>query len=67
MVLIVAIVAIGAAALALVVNNLRKAPVGYEDESGFHIVRQVKGSAVLRYPKPEDVAAGALKGARAHS
>ena len=67
MMILVAIVAAFASALAIVLYQLRKAPIGYEDEHGFHIVRQVHGSAILRHRKPQDVSAGSLKGARAHS
>jgi hypothetical protein len=66
MVLIVAMITATAGGLALVVNHLRKAPVGYEDAHGFHIVQQVKGSGILRYPKQKLVPAGSLKSARAH-
>ena len=66
MVLIVATLAAAVGLLAVVLNHLRKAPLGYEDEQGFHIVQQVKGSAILRYPKPRNVAAGSLKSARVH-
>ena len=67
MMILVAIIAGIAGALALVLHQLRKAPIGYEDEHGFHAIRQLHGSAILRHRKPQDVAAGSLKGARAHS
>ena len=67
MILLVAIITAVAGAFALVLNHLRKAPVGYEDGDGFHIIRQIKGSAVVRHRRLQDVTAGSLKGARAHS
>ncbi|HJT81805.1 MAG TPA: hypothetical protein VJ719_11450, partial [Chthoniobacterales bacterium] len=65
--ILVAVIAGIAGALALVLHQLRKAPIGYEDEHGFHAVRQIHGSAILRNRKAQDVPAGSLKGARAHS
>jgi hypothetical protein len=67
MILVVAILASLAGALAIVLNHLRKAPVGYEDHEGFHVVQHLKGSAILRYSKADAAAASALKRARAHS
>jgi hypothetical protein len=64
--LIVAILTATAGALTLILHQLRKAPIGYEDHDGFHIVKQSKGSAILRYSKSKDVHAGSLKSARAH-
>ena len=66
MILLVAIIAAVACAFALVLNHLRKAPVGYEEAAGFHIIRQVKGSAIVRHRNPHHITAS-LKGARAHS
>lgn len=66
MVLIVAIITGLLASLAMVLIHLRKAPIGYEDEAGFHIVQQLKGSAILRYGKSEDAATASLKRAKAH-
>ena len=65
--ILVALIAASASGLAIVLYQLRKAPLGYEDEQGFHIVRQVHGSAILRHRQLQDVSAGSLKGARAHS
>ena len=66
MIILAAVVAATAGGLAVAVSHLRKAPVGYEDKEGFHLVRQVKGSAVVRRPSQE-LLAGPLKSARAHS
>lgn len=66
MILVVALIASVAGVLAIVLNQLRKAPLGYEDHEGFHVVQHLKASAILRHPKA-DAAAGALKRARAHS
>jgi hypothetical protein len=66
MIILATVVAATAGGLALVVNQLRKAPVGYEDKEGFHLVRQVKGSAIVRR-RSNELLAGSLKGARAHS
>ena len=66
MVLILATLAVLAAGLAWAVNQLRKAPVGYEDEHGFHLVPQVKGSAILRRSRSKAAARAALEAARAH-
>jgi hypothetical protein len=67
MVVIVAIIAGLAAALAIVLNQLRKAPMGYEDRAGFHVIQQLKGSAILRYHKSKGAPASSLKSAEAHS
>ena len=66
MVLTLAITAALGSGLAMVAYHLRKAPIGYEDESGFHIVPRVKGSAVVRHGR-QHAPAGSLKSARAHS
>jgi hypothetical protein len=66
MMLVFAIVAATSSAFAVVGYCLRKAPVGYEDEQGFHIVPQIRGSAVVRR-RPQPTRAGSLKGARANS
>ena len=67
MLLVLAILAAVTGALIVVARQLHKAPVGYEDEQGFHIVHRVRGSAIRRHPKPGEVTAGSLKSARAHS
>ena len=67
MVLIAAIIAGAIAALIVVVVQLCKAPVGYEDAGGFHIVQRLKSSAVLRHKTPQPGAATSLKSAEAHS
>jgi hypothetical protein len=64
MILTLAILAGIAAALMLVLQQLRKAPIGYEDAHGFHLVRQVKGSGILRRGA-SNAPAGRLKGAGA--
>jgi hypothetical protein len=66
MLIIVAITTAVGVALAFVLNQLHKAPVGYEDELGFHIIRQVKGSAVTRYSRTGDPSTASLKGARVY-
>jgi hypothetical protein len=66
MLIIVATIAAVGVALAFVLQQLHKAPVGYEDELGFHIIRQVKGSAVTRYARAEETSAASLKGARVY-
>ena len=67
MILIAAIIAGIVGSLIAVIVYLWKAPVGYEDADGFHIVHQLKSSAVVRHPKSKKAAAGSLKGAGAHS
>jgi hypothetical protein len=63
-----AIIAFTAGAVVIIANSLRKAPVGYEDEHGFHIIRQTKGSAILlRQKSTREANAGALKGARVNT
>jgi hypothetical protein len=66
MLVIGAIVAGVATGMGIVVYHLRKAPVGFEDATGFHVVPQVKGSAILRYPGSVKPAAAGLKQAKAH-
>ena len=66
MVITLAITAAIGSGLAVVAYYLRKAPVGYEDQSGFHIVPRVRGSAVVRHGR-RHAQAGSLKSARAHS
>jgi len=64
MMLIVAITAAATSGLAVVLTQLRKAPIAFEDAHGFHIVQRVKGAGILRYRKSQDLPVGALKGAR---
>jgi len=66
MALLITIAAAAGSGLAVVLHHLGKAPVGYEDTHGFHVVQQVKGSGVMRYRTPGDMPAGAIKPARAH-
>jgi hypothetical protein len=66
MLFLFAIVAVTSCAIAVVGYCLRKAPVGYEDEQGFHIVPQIRGSAVVRR-RLRPTQAGSLKSARANS
>jgi hypothetical protein len=67
MLFIAAITATLGAGLAFALHQLRKAPIGYEDADGFHIVREVKGSGVMRYGRTDSAYAAALKSARAQS
>ena len=62
----VTVAAVGAA-LAWVLIHLGKAPLGYEDEAGFHVVQHVKASGIQRHRKHKGTIAGTLRGARAHS
>lgn len=66
MILIAAIIAGVGVALAVVIVQLSKAPVAYEDADGFHVVEQLKTSAVLRHPKSKGAAAS-LESIEAHS
>ena len=65
MVLVLAITSALMSGLAAVVYHLWKAPVGYEDQTGFHLIHQIRGSAVVRHPR-RDASAGSLKRARAN-
>jgi hypothetical protein len=67
MLVLAASIAAVATALSVVLFHLRRAPLGYEDETGFHIVQHVRGSAIRRHQRAKGRVAGALKGARAHS
>jgi hypothetical protein len=51
-------------ALGLVVYGLKKAPEGYEDETGFHIIQRAPGSKVMRSRKATD-SLGSLRSAKA--
>ena len=66
MLITVAIITAVGVALAFVLNQLHKAPVGYEDDLGFHVIRHVKSSAVTRYPRTEATSTASLKGAQVH-
>jgi len=61
---IIAVIAMGA--LGVITRSLSKAPEGYEDGQGFHLIRRTKGSAVLLRRKSSHPDAGSLKGARAN-
>jgi hypothetical protein len=54
----IAFALLGAASLIIIINGLRKAPEGYEDENGFHIVRnranRPRLSALTRRPKARE-------------
>ena len=65
--LIIAIMASLTGLLAMVVYSLWKAPLGYEDQTGFHAVQQKKSFGVIRHPQPDTTAAASLGNARAHS
>ena len=67
MILIAAIITGIIAALVIVFVQLRKAPVGYEDNYGFHVVQRVKGSGVRRYRKSKQPVATALAEAEVRS
>ena len=64
---IAAITAAVTGGVGIIVHQLRKAPIGYEDAEGFHLVQQVKASGVRRYRRLDPATAAALKSARAHS
>ena len=64
--LIIAIMASLIGLLAMVVYSLWKAPLGYEDQTGFHVVQQIKSFGIIRRRQP-DTTAASLKKARAHS
>jgi hypothetical protein len=52
-------------ALVIIVNGLRSAPEGYEDEHGFHVIRKrASGSAILRRKRASRPESGSLRGAR---
>ena len=63
MVITASIIAGAVAALTFVIVQLSKAPVGYEDATGFHIIARIKSSAVLRYRKPKQPVTAGLKSA----
>ena len=65
--LIIAIMASLTGLLTMVVYSLWKAPLGYEDQTGFHVVQQTKSWGIIRHRQPETAAAASLKKARAHS
>ena len=67
MILIAAIIAGIIGALMIVLVQLRRAPVGYEDNEGFHVVLRVKGSGVRRYRKSKEPVAAALEEAQLRS
>jgi hypothetical protein len=64
MIFIVAIILAATGGLAVVLTQLRKAPIAFEDADGFHIVQQVRGSGILRLRKSRELPTGALRGAR---
>ncbi|MFL6514688.1 MAG: hypothetical protein ACJ8M1_06665 [Chthoniobacterales bacterium] len=64
MILLVAILTAATGGLAVVLTQLRKAPIAFEDARGFHIVQRVKGSGILRYRKSQDLPVGSFEGAR---
>jgi len=64
MILIVAFILAATGGLAVVLTQLRKAPIAFEDAGGFHIVQQVKGSGILRPRRSQQLPTGALHGAR---
>ena len=47
MIVAAALLVVGIGSLALIARGLRKAPEGYEDEHGFHIVREKAVSRVF--------------------
>jgi len=67
MILIASIIASAVAALTIVIVQLRKAPIGYEDATGFHIMARIKSSAVLRYRKPKQPVTAGLESAEVRS
>jgi hypothetical protein len=66
MLLVFAIIAGTGCAIAVIGYCLRNAPIGYEDELGFHTIPQIKGSGVVRHRR-RHAPAGALKSASANS
>jgi hypothetical protein len=51
-------------ALGFVVYNLQKAPEGFEDEQGFHLIKRAPGSKVVRSRKATG-SLGSLRSAKA--
>lgn len=60
------IVATAGATLVTVAHRLSKAPEGYEDQDGFHLLKRTRGSAVIRRRVGHAAEAGALRSARVH-
>ena len=67
MILIASIIAGVIVALTFVIVQLSKAPVGYEDAHGFHIIPRIRRSAVLRHRKPKVPVAAGLESAEVRS
>jgi hypothetical protein len=68
MLLVIAILAIVGGSLLIVVNSLRRAPQGFEDEHGFHVVaKHVSGSGIVARKKRIPLhGSGSLKEARSN-
>jgi len=68
MLLSIGLVAVGCGSLILILRSLHKAPEGFEDEDGFHVVQsRADSAAVLRRKKLADKGgSGSLKEAGAH-
>ena len=64
---IIAIMASLTGLLGMVVYSLWKAPLGYEDQTGFHVVQQIRSFGIIRRRQPDTAATASLKKARAHS
>jgi len=67
MLIIASIIGCALTAATIVIVQLLKAPIGYEDATGFHIVAHVKSSAVLRHRKPKQPMTAGLKSAEVRS
>ena len=68
MLLSIGLVAVGCGSLILILHSLHKAPEGFEDEDGFHVVQsRADSAAVLRRRKIANKdSSGSLKEAGAH-
>jgi len=67
MFLSIGLVAVGCGSLILILRSLHKAPEGFEDEDGFHVVQsRADSAAVWRRKVANRHSSGSLKEAGAH-